>query len=169
MFELLPEGQHSWSCKCHSNGAAAAWEALWASAACSGETWAFCRCLQLEPSPCCCPSCSRKNSSAVWVVAGLGAVAVVAAAAAAVAEVEAAAVWDSAVPAGNTRGRMWRCSQLNHNWSRWCLRVGAEGGEWRQRVSEGKKSVKRFGSTWTASSNQSNKLHFKIPASKTQS
>lgn len=32
--------------------------------------WAFCRCLQQEPSPCCCLSCSRKNLLAAWVVLG---------------------------------------------------------------------------------------------------
>lgn len=52
--------------------------------------------------------------SAVWVVAGWGAVAVAAAVAV---EVEAAAVRDFAGPAGNRRGLMWRCSQWNHNWS----------------------------------------------------
>lgn len=52
--------------------------------------------------------------SAAWVAAGWEAGAVVAAVAV---EVEAAAERESAGPAGNRRGRMWRCSQLNHNWN----------------------------------------------------
>lgn len=55
-----------------------------------------------------------KSLSAAWVAAGWGAGAVAAVAAV---EVEAAAGRESVGPAGNRRGRMWRCSQLNHNWS----------------------------------------------------
>lgn len=79
--------------------------------ACSDEMLASCRRLQLVLSPCCCLSCSRKNWSAVCVVAEWGAVA------AAAVEAEAAAVGDFAGSAGNKRGWMLRCSQLNHNWS----------------------------------------------------
>lgn len=61
----LPEGLHSWSCKCHSSGAAAALGALWVSAACSDETSAFYRRFQPEPSPCCSLSCSRMSLSVV--------------------------------------------------------------------------------------------------------
>lgn len=66
---------------------------------------AFCTCLQLVLSPCCCLSCSRKSLLAAWVAAGwvAGAGAVVAAVAA---EVVAVAVREFAGLAGSMRGWM---------------------------------------------------------------
>lgn len=127
--------------------------------------WAFCRCLQQEPSPCYCLSCSRKNLLAAWVVlgwrAGVGVGAGAGAGAVVAAEAEAAAAWDFAAPVGNRRGWMWRCSQLNHNLSSWCLRDRAERWQWRHELPGRRKTLKDLGQTWTAGRKQSKRLCWK--------